>query len=158
MIENFIENKPLLIVEDNDDDYEILKLALEKVNLQNPVVRCLDGEDALDYLRAQGEYETDSPLVPALILLDLNMPGVDGKEILVILKSDEKLKNIPIVVLSTSTDERDINECYSLGANSYIQKPVDLDSFFMSIRSLKEYWFETSILPKGDRVLSFSGK
>src|SRR5205085_1085086 len=85
---------------------------------------------------------------PGLILLDLNMPGLDGRRILEIIKRHECLKKIPIVILTTSDDERDIQSCYTLGANTYIQKPVDFDGLILAIKQLKEYWFEIALLPK----------
>ena len=137
------EAQTILIVEDSEDDYEATMRAFRRTNLKNPIQRAASGEEALDKLR-NGESR------PGLVLLDLNMPGLDGRRILAILKSDPVLRKIPVVVLTTSSDERDIEECYALGANTYIQKPVDLDGLFAAVQRLKEYWFEIALLPKED--------
>ena len=142
-----INNKqPILIVEDSDDDYEATERAFKKYgNLMNPLVRCEDGQEALAYLE---KIDLNDVNKPGIVLLDLNLPGIDGREVLKTLKSHPTLKNIPIVVLTTSNDERDIQACYDLGANTYTQKPVLLENFFHAIQKLKEYWFEIAILPK----------
>ena len=145
---NISASQIIMIVEDSDDDYETTELALKESNLANPLVRCEDGQQALDYLYAEGEYAQQSPPKPGIILLDLNMPGIDGRKVLNKIKQDAQLKEIPVVVLTTSADERDIDDCYKIGANTYIQKPVNLDGFIQAIKRLKEYWFEIAILPK----------
>ena len=136
--------QPILIVEDSLDDFEATKRAFQKANLRNPIRHAICGEDALGQLRS-GESK------PGLILLDLNMPGLDGRKTLQIIKSTDDLKDIPVVILTTSDDERDVSACYALGANTYIQKPVDLDGLIAAVGRLKEYWFEIAILPKGAR-------
>jgi two-component system response regulator len=133
----------ILIVEDSEDDYEATIRAFKRTNLKNPIRRAASGMEALSILR-EGESR------PGLVLLDLNMPGLDGRRILAIIKSDPILRKIPVVVLTTSSDERDIEECYTLGANTYIQKPVDLDGLFAAVQRLKEYWFEIALLPRED--------
>ena len=140
----------ILIAEDSDDDFEITIHALKKAgNLKNPIYRVEDGQELLDYLNKKDKYEDYADwLMPGLILLDLNMPGIDGRAALREIKGNKKLKDIPVVVLTTSNDDKDIGECYKDGANTYIQKPVDLDGFFNAIKHLKEYWFEIAILPK----------
>jgi two-component system, response regulator len=135
--------QPILIVEDSVDDFEATKRAFAKVNLRNPIEHASCGEDALTYLRAANTEK------PGLILLDLNMPGMDGRKTLEIIKQSQPIKDIPIVILTTSNDERDVTACYALGANTYIQKPVDLDGLIAAIKRLKEYWFEIAILPRG---------
>lgn len=144
------DDQLILIAEDSEDDYEITVHALKKSgNLKNELFRCEDGQEVLDYLNKTGKYaDIENWKLPGIILLDLNMPGVDGRAALREIKSDMKLKNIPIVVLTTSDDEIDIQACYKDGANTYIQKPVDLDGFFSAIKKLKDYWFEIAILPK----------
>lgn len=144
-----ISTQPILVVEDNPQDWEATKRAFHKSGLRNPIIHCEDGDEALDYLFRKGEYSDpkDSPR-PGVILLDLNMPGTDGYQVLKEVKQDPSLNKIPVVVLTTSSDERDIGKCYGSGANSYIQKPVDLQGFMLAIEKLKEYWFEISILPK----------
>ena len=138
------ETQPVLIIEDSADDFEAATRAFARVNLTNPIKRAETGEEALAYLRSASEP------TPGLILLDLNLPGLDGRKTLDIIKQNEILKSIPVVVLTTSDDERDIDACYALGANTFIQKPVDFDRFMMAIGKLKEYWFEIAILPNKD--------
>jgi two-component system response regulator len=138
------KSQPILIVEDSPDDFEATKRAFNKANLRNEIRHCVSGEDALAYLRSNTSER------PGIILLDLNMPGLDGRKTLEIIKKTESLKKIPIVILTTSTDERDVKACYELGANTYIQKPVDFDGLIAAIRRLKEYWFEIAILPKSN--------
>lgn len=146
-----IPSQPILLVEDSPEDYEATERAFRRSGLKNEVIRCEDGEEALDYLYRRGKYAdpATSPR-PGVILLDLNLPGTDGRQVLSEIKATEQLKDIPVLVLTTSVDERDISACYRAGANSYIQKPVDVDGFFQAIERLKGYWFEVVILPKGD--------
>lgn len=141
---------PILIVEDNDDDYEATLRALKHDgNLSNPIYRCEDGEEAIAFLTHQEPYaDKKKAPTPGLILLDLNMPGRNGRSVLSEIKEHEHLRAIPIVVLTTSGDERDIDTCYAIGANSYVKKPVDLEGLFVAVRSLKEYWLSISLLPK----------
>lgn len=133
--------QPILIIDDNDDDVEAALRAFKRTNLKNTIARASTGAEAITMLR-------ERKVQPGLILLDLNMPGLDGRRVLAILKGDEEMRRIPIVVLTTSDDERDIDECYQLGANTYIQKPVDLDGLFAAIQRLKDYWFEIALLPR----------
>lgn len=135
------DNNMIFIVEDSDEDYFVALRAFKKAGMKNNIERAKDGVEALAYLQ-----NTDNP-PPNLILLDLNLPKKDGREVLNVLKQDEALKNIPVVVLTTSSDERDINACYKMGANSYIQKPVDIHGFMDAVKMLKNYWFEIVILP-----------
>ena len=142
---------PILLVEDSPEDYEATVRVLRKSGLANPIYRCVDGDDALDFLHRRGAYtHPDRAPRPSIILLDLNLPGTDGREVLTEIKKDEHLKIIPVIVLTTSCDERDISSCYRAGANSYITKPVNLDGFLESVQRLKEYWFEIVILPRGE--------
>lgn len=142
----------ILVVEDSDDDFFATERAFRKANLLNPVQRCATGDEALDFLYQRGEYAHRAGKAnPSLILLDLNLPGLDGRAVLRTIKSDPKLHKIPVVVLTTSAAERDIAQCYDDGANSYVHKPVDMMRFVEAIIRLKEYWFEVSILPKGSR-------
>ena len=142
------KGQPILLVEDNDEDFEATKRAFGKTGLKNPIFRCEDGDDALDYLFQRGDYTKEKAPRPGIILLDLNMPGTDGREVLKTIKSDESLKSIPVVVLTTSKDAQDIQDCYASGANSYMHKPVDLHGFFHAIERLANYWFEFVIFPK----------
>ena len=144
-------SQPILLVEDSPEDFEATQRAFQKSGLKNPLLRCEDGDQALDYLHRRGQYAdpAKSPR-PGVILLDLNLPGTDGRQVLTEIKNNERLRDIPVVVLTTSADERDITACYRAGANSYIQKPVDIDGFMKAIERLNGYWFEVVILPKGD--------
>ena len=139
----------ILIVEDSDDDYIATTRAFKKANLLNPVQRCTNGEQSLDYLYQRGEFTaSDSAPRPGMVLLDLNLPGTDGREVLRVVKADPKLRQIPIIVLTTSNDEKDISRCYDAGANSYVKKPVDLAGFVQAVERLKEYWLGVAVLPK----------
>jgi CheY-like chemotaxis protein len=141
--------QPILLVEDSPEDFEATERALRKSGLKNPIHRCVDGDEALDYLYRRGRYANParSPR-PGIVLLDLNLPGTDGREVLEAVKKDDVLKQIPVIVLTTSADARDVEACYLAGANSYIQKPVDLEGFMKAIEHLNGYWFEVVILPQ----------
>ena len=138
----------ILLVEDSPEDFETTERAFRRSGLKNPIYRCADGDEALDYLYRRGRYSEGNAPRPGVILLDLNLPGTDGREVLSEIKNDPGLKQIPVIVLTTSKDERDVEVCYSCGANSYIQKPVDLDGFMKAIERLNDYWFEVVILPR----------
>lgn len=144
------QSQSILLVEDNQDDYEATCRAFKKANLRNPIVWCKSGPDALNCLKQQGAYTAagNGPR-PGLVLLDLNMPGMDGRKTLEVIKQDDSLKQIPVIILTTSSDERDIQACYRTGANTYVQKPVSFDGLIEAIKRLKEYWFEIALLPKG---------
>jgi two-component system response regulator len=140
----------IMIVEDSDDDFEATERALRRDGrLANPLLRFESGEEALDYLLRRDEYSdpASSPR-PCIVLLDLNMPGAGGYPVLSTIKQDPELKRIPVIVLTTSNDIKDIQSCYDSGANTYIRKPVDLDGFFQAIRKLKEYWLDLAVLPE----------
>ncbi|MBC8061322.1 MAG: response regulator [Clostridiaceae bacterium] len=141
-------NKLIILVEDSPEDYAATLRAFKKVGMRNKVIRFEMGDDCLDYLFSRGKYEGQNINLPGLIMLDLNLPGTDGREVLRIIKSTPQLNKIPVVVLTTSNDEKDIESCYEFGANSYIQKPVNFEGFINAITKLKEYWFEITILPK----------
>jgi CheY-like chemotaxis protein len=142
-------SQPILLVEDSPEDFETTERAFRRSGLKNPIYRCADGDEALDFLHRRGQYsDPDKAPRPGVILLDLNLPGTDGREVLSEIKNDPGLKQIPVIVLTTSKDERDVEVCYRCGANSYIQKPVDLDGFMKAIERLNDYWFEVVILPK----------
>jgi len=141
----------ILIVEDSEDDYEATIRAFKKANLHNPVFWCRSGRDALDFLKREGAYANSAKTEkPGLVLLDLNMPGIDGRKTLQLIKEDARLKRIPVIILTTSSDERDVEGCYQMGANTYVQKPVSFDGLIEAIKRLKEYWFEIALLPKED--------
>lgn len=131
----------ILLAEDNPDDAELTIRALKKHNLANRLVWVKDGAEALDFIFSTGRY-ADRPLssVPKVILLDLKMPKVDGIEVLRKLKADERTSHIPVVVLTSSTESRDIDACYKLGVNSFVSKPVVFDEFIKTVSDLGFYW------------------
>lgn len=143
------QSQPILVVEDSPEDFEAIKRAFTRARINNPIFHVEEGDDALDYLFQRGTYADarDAPR-PGLVLLDLNLPGTDGREVLASVKSTPGLRRIPVVVLTTSSDPRDIDACYEAGANSYIQKPVDLSGFMTAMGRLKDYWLELVILPR----------
>ena len=144
-----VPQQSILLVEDSPEDYETTVRALRKAGLANPIHRCEDGDEALDFLFHRGRYaDPASAPRPGIILLDLNLPGTDGREVLAAVKADQSLRSVPVVVLTTSTDERDIDRCYQAGANSYVNKPVDLEGFMRAVQRLKEFWFEVVIVPR----------
>jgi CheY-like chemotaxis protein len=131
----------ILLVEDNPNDVELALHALKKNKLINRIQVARDGEEALDYVFCKGSFaDRDIHLIPKLILLDLKLPKIDGIEVLRQIKSDPITKSIPVVVLTTSREERDVLESYRLGVNSYILKPVDFDQFVDSVRQIGFYW------------------
>ncbi len=131
----------ILLVEDNPDDEELTLHALKKVNLINHIHVVRDGAEALDYVFCTGEYANRSiDMTPKLIFLDLKLPKVDGLEVLQKLKSDSRTRKIPVVVLTSSREERDIVESYEFGVNSYIVKPVDFEQFTESVGQAGLYW------------------
>lgn len=136
----------ILMADDDDDDYLLTKKALKKSKLLNNLVRVSDGEELLDYLRARGKYKTTS-VRPGIILLDLNMPRMDGREALAEIKSDPNLKDIPVVIFTTSQAEDDIQRAYQLGGNSFISKPVTFDKLITVMKAVGSYWFEIVELP-----------
>lgn len=136
----------ILLVEDNPGDVRLTMEALRDARVYNQVHVAKDGVEALALLRHEGPYKT-SPR-PDLILLDLNLPRKDGREVLAAIKSDPALRRIPVVVLTTSQDEQDILASYDLHANSYIVKPVDLEQFLRIVRSIEDFWFEIVTLPQ----------
>ncbi len=145
-------SETILIVEDNNEDYETTRRAFRKAGIRNNLHRCENGDEALDYLHRRGEFAApETSPRPGLVLLDLNLPGTDGRDVLRDIKADKGLRAIPVVVLTTSEDERDVQMCYDAGVNSYMHKPVDLTGFTVAIQRLKEYWFDVVILPTEDR-------
>lgn len=136
----------ILLVEDNFGDIKIAQEAFKQSDSTINLSYVQDGVEAINYLKKNNEFTKAT--TPDLILLDLNLPKKDGREVLSEVKSDKSLKQIPIIVLTTSESEIDINECYLLGANSFITKPIDLDSFLKAIKLIEEYWLKTSKLPK----------
>jgi CheY-like chemotaxis protein len=134
-------NKTILLVEDNPDDEALAIRALKRNHISNEIVVAHDGVEALDYLFGTGIYgERDISVKPTVILLDLKLPRVDGIEVLRRLREDDRTKLVPVVVLTTSSEEQDMLDSYSLGCNSYIRKPVDFIQFSEAIRQLGMYW------------------
>lgn len=140
----------ILMADDDDDDFLLTKKALKESKLLNELVRVGDGEELMDYLKGTGQYEGVETKRPGVILLDLNMPRMDGREALREIKSDETLRNIPVVIFTTSKAEEDIYKSYQLGVNSFITKPVTFDGLTNVMRTLGNYWFEIVELPKGN--------
>ena len=133
--------KIILLVEDNRDDEELTRMALEQSNIANELVVAHDGVEALDYLFGTGAYAgAKPPDLPAVILLDLKLPRIDGLEVLQRIRKEERTRRVPVVVLTSSKEEQDVLDRYGFGANSYIRKPVEFDKFFEATRQLGMYW------------------
>jgi two-component system response regulator len=142
------EDKFILLVEDNPDDEALTLRALKKNNILNPVVVVRDGAEALEYLFGAGVHAGRDPsAAPQVVLLDLKLPKIDGLEVLRRIRSDERTRRQPVVVLTTSNEERDILSSYELGANSYIRKPVDFEQFMEAVRQLGLYWLVLNMAP-----------
>jgi CheY-like chemotaxis protein len=139
----------ILIVEDDPKDVELTLTALDEYNLANEVVVTRDGEEALDYLYCRGNFKMRSSDNPAVLLLDLKLPKVDGLEVLQQIKSDDKLKFIPVVVLTSSREEKDLIASYKLGVNGYVVKPVDFHEFVNAIKELGIFWAVINEPPPG---------
>lgn len=139
----------ILLVEDDPKDVELTLTALEEYNLANEVVVARDGAEALDYLYCRGAFTTRSNDNPAVLLLDLKLPKVDGLEVLQQVKSDEKLRIIPVVVLTSSREEKDMVASYRLGVNAYVVKPVDFHEFVDAIKELGVFWAVINQPPPG---------
>ena len=139
----------ILIVEDDPRDLELTLMSLGEYNLANEVVVTRDGEEALDYLYCRGQFDTRSNDNPAVMLLDLKLPKVDGLEVLQQIKSDERLKLIPVVVLTSSQEEKDMMSSYKLGVNAYVVKPVDFHEFVNAVKELGVFWAVVNQPPPG---------
>lgn len=142
------QTQSLLLIEDSDEDFEAFRRIVRKSSLKNQIYRCTNGDDALDFLYQSGKY-CDSTIAtrPGIILLDLNLPGTDGREVLEQIKQDHTLKTIPVVVFTTSSNPKDIDTCYQYGVNGYIIKPIDVKKLIKAIQTFIDYWFEVSTLP-----------
>ena len=134
-------NKAILLVEDNPDDAELTRLAFAEVRIGNPLVVARDGVEALDYLFGRGDHAgRDTRDLPALVLLDLNLPKLDGREVIQAIRAEPNTLTLPVVALTTSAEPDEVDELYALGVNSYIQKPVDFARFVAAMRQLGLYW------------------
>ena len=141
-------NKMILLVEDNPDDRELALLAFKEAGILNQVITCSDGEEALEFLFATGTHAgRDTRVMPHVILLDLKLPKVDGLEVLKRLRADPRTRQLPVVVLTTSREQKDMVESYQLGANSYVCKPVDFSQFIEACRQLGFYWLVLNETP-----------
>lgn len=141
---------PVLLVEDSPADAEMAIDALREANLANPVVHVEDGVDCLDYLHRRGPWQGREPVDPSVILLDIKMPRMNGLEVLTRLREDERLRLIPVVILSSSREESDLARSWDLGANAYVIKPVDVEQFFDAVRTLGRFWAVLNQLPEQD--------
>ena len=138
----------ILMADDDDDDFLLTEKALKASKLLNTLIRVTDGEELVEYLLRTGRYEGKETLRPGIILLDLNMPRKDGREALKEIKAEDNLKDIPVVVFTTSKAEEDVSRLYQLGVNSFITKPVTFNNLLEVMSSLGRYWFEIVELPK----------
>lgn len=143
--------KPILLVEDNPNDLELTLIALERSQLANEVVIVRDGADALDYLHGRGAYASREQGNPAVVLLDLKLPKVDGLEVLADIRADAQLKSIPVVMLTSSKEEQDLIRSYELGVNAYVVKPVDFTEFVRAIADLGIFWAVLNEPPPGSQ-------
>lgn len=138
----------ILMADDDADDRMLVKEAFEENNIQTTLRFVEDGAELMDFLYHRGKFVSHQAILPSLILLDLNMPKIDGREALRLIKSDPSLKRIPVVVLSTSSAEEDISKTYDLGVNSFITKPAKFKDLVTVTRQIGKYWCETVVLPK----------
>ena len=145
MVPELVKPIEILLIEDNPGDVRLTVEALKEAKVINNLTVLKDGVEALAFLRREGPYAAAKR--PHLILLDLNLPRKDGREVLAHIKADETLKRIPVVVLTTSEDEQDVLRSYNLHANCYVTKPVDLDRFIKVVRSIEDFWLGIVVLP-----------
>ncbi|MEB3292921.1 MAG: response regulator [Synechococcales bacterium] len=161
------KNEPLLIVEDSDEDFEAIERLMRRIPVSNPIYRCTDGDQILDWLAQSDPSLSESPIVlfdsnidlprPSVILLDLNLPGTDGREVLAQLKQNQEMKEIPVVVYTTSDDPHDIEFCYRSGANGYLVKPLDRQALKKLIQSFVDYWLDSNTPPPTWKVETLEG-
>jgi len=136
-----MSQKEILLVEDNPDDVELTRIAFAEAKVANSLAVVNDGAEALDYLFARGRYADRNPDdLPSIVLLDLNLPKVDGREVLQAIRADERTRGLPVVVLTTSAEPFDVEASYALGVNSYIRKPVDFEQFVWAVKQVGLYW------------------
>ena len=143
-----MKERAILLVEDNPDDELLMLRALKKTNVVGEVVVAHDGVEALEYLFSSGRYaDREGGKMPRLILLDLKLPRMDGFQVLRRVRSDERTRLLPVVILTSSDESRDMIEGYGLGANSYVRKPVDFEKFLVTVEQLKRYWLGVNETP-----------
>jgi two-component system response regulator len=142
--------RPILLVEDSLADAEMAMDALREANLANPVVHLEDGVDCLDWLYARGDFADRPEGEPVVVLLDIKMPRMNGLEVLTRMREDEKLRRVPVVILSSSREESDLARSWDLGANAYVIKPVDVGQFFDAVRTLGQFWAVLNQSPEAD--------
>ncbi len=143
-------NDPLLIVEDSDEDYNALARLMEQMAVKHPIHRCLDGDEALEFVLQTSAPQTEvsrSPR-PVVILLDLNLPGTDGREVLAHLKQDQFYTDIPIVIFTTSDNPQDVDFCYQAGANGYLVKPIGFKKLEETVQAFVNYWLRANVPPR----------
>jgi two-component system, response regulator len=146
---NNMDKVEILLVEDNMNDAELTIRALKKKNLANNLVHLKDGAEAINFLFGKGVYEgRNTKNIPKVILLDLKMPKINGMEVLSTIRNDDRTRKIPVVVLTSSKEDPDVAECYRLGANSYIVKPVEFDNFLIAVSDLGYYWLLVNLPPR----------
>lgn len=139
----------IVMVEDNDDDAFVAERAFRKVGLANPIKRFLNAEDTIAWLaELEPQVANGTGIAPGLVLLDLNLPGEGGEAVLRYLRASEILQKTPTIILTTSLDPKDIDRCYRMGANSYVQKPVSFEGLIDAVRRMTDFWFKVVVLPK----------
>jgi CheY-like chemotaxis protein len=139
----------LLIVEDSEEDFQAFVLGLRRAGFSNPVHRCSDGDEALDFLHNRGSYALPGAAPrPGVVILDLNLPGTDGRAVLSEMKDREELRTIPVIVFTTSNESRDVDACYRSGANAYVQKPMELRAFMDAVSVVGQHWCKLATLPE----------
>jgi len=144
------EIRTILLAEDSLPDAEMAIDALREAKLANPIVHVEDGVEALDYLLRRGAYADRPDELPAVLLLDIKMPRMDGLEVLQTVRGDERLKRLPVVILSSSREESDLARSWDLGVNAYVVKPVDIEQFFLAVKTLGKFWAVINEAPAGD--------
>jgi CheY-like chemotaxis protein len=144
------ELRTILLAEDNPKDVELTLEALSEYNLANCVTVVKDGVETLEYLRCEGQYKERNKGLPAVLLLDIKMPRMDGIEVLEVIRADERLKMLPVVMLTSSREEPDLNKCYALGVNAYVVKPVDFKEFLNAVKHIGIFWALLNELPRMD--------
>ena len=142
--------RTILLVEDSPADAEMAIDALREANLANPIVHVEDGVEAMEYLHRKGRFADRSDEDPAVLLLDIKMPRMDGLEVLQRIRADERLRRMPVVILSSSREESDLVRSWNLGVNAYVVKPVDIDQFFAAVKTLGKFWAVINETPVGE--------